>query len=187
MLRTLVTGTRRRYVDKDFDIDLTYICPDRIIVMSYPGSGPLQTQIRNDCKDVKRFLDERHGDKYHVYNVSETPYEKERFDGRVTDYNWHDHHAPPFTYLPELTHKMSDWLLKDLENVVVIHCNSGKGRAGLTAICLMVYLGFFDNVLDTARYFSSMRFTDGKCISQPCQVRFLHYYEAFLNKTVISP
>ena len=82
---------------------------------------------------------------------------------------------------------MSEWLLKDPENVVVIHCNSGKGRAGLTAVCLMLYLGFYDNVLDTARYFSSMRFTDGKCISQPCQVRYLHYYDAFVKKIIISP
>lgn len=48
-------------------------------------------------------------------------------------------------------------------------------------------MGLFDNVLDTARYFSSLRFTDGKGISQPCQVRFLHYYEAFLKRIVISP
>ena len=54
MFRKLVTGTRRRYVDKDFNIDLTYICPNRIIVMSYPGSGALQTQIRNDCRDVSK-------------------------------------------------------------------------------------------------------------------------------------
>ena len=41
MFRKLVTGTRRRYVDKDFNIDLTYICPDRVIVMSFPGQGTL--------------------------------------------------------------------------------------------------------------------------------------------------
>ena len=60
---------------------------------------------------------------------------------------------------------MGEFLMKDPENVVVIHCNSGKGRAGLSAICLMVYLGFYDNVLDPAKYFSLIRFTDGKCIS----------------------
>jgi hypothetical protein len=59
---------------------------------------------------VKRFLDEKHPGKYHVFNVSESPYEKERFDGRVTDFNWHDHHAPPFTFIPELTHLMTLWL-----------------------------------------------------------------------------
>ena len=51
----------------------------------------------------------------------------------------------------------------------------------------MLSTGFFDNVLDTAKYFSSLRFTDGKGISQPCQVRFLYYYEAFLQRVVISP
>lgn len=54
MFRKLVRGTRRGYIDKDYNIDLAYICPNRIIVMSYPGSGALQTQIRNDCRDVSK-------------------------------------------------------------------------------------------------------------------------------------
>lgn len=51
----------------------------------------------------------------------------------------------------------------------------------------MMYIGFYDNAFDTARYFSSKRFTDGKGISQPCQVRFIHYFEAFMKRIVISP
>lgn len=78
-------------------------------------------------------------------------------------------------------------LIGDPENIVVVHCNSGKGRAGSVTICLLMYLGFYDNAYDCARYFSSKRFTDGKGISQPCQVRYIHYYEAFLNRIVISP
>lgn len=78
-------------------------------------------------------------------------------------------------------------LIGDPENVVVVHCNSGKGRAGSTTCCLLMYLGFYNNAYDAARYFSSLRFSDGKGLSQPCQVRFVHYYEAFLNRIVVSP
>ena len=42
-------------------------------------------------------------------------------------------------------------------------------------------------MLEAAKYFSSLRFTDGKGISQPCQVRFLYYLDAFLDRIVISP
>ena len=35
--------------------------------------------------------------------------------------------------------------------------------------------------------FSSQRFTDDKGVSQPCQVRFIHYFEGFYRNIVISP
>lgn len=81
--------------------------------MSYPAEGK-DTLYRNDCRDVsfnliltvviqvKKFLDERHGDKYWVFNVSEKPYEKSRFDGKVSSYGWLDHTAPPFHLLLKL-------------------------------------------------------------------------------------
>jgi phosphatidylinositol-3,4,5-trisphosphate 3-phosphatase and dual-specificity protein phosphatase PTEN len=38
-LRKLVSGNRRRFVEDDYSLDLTYITPGRIIAMSYPASG----------------------------------------------------------------------------------------------------------------------------------------------------
>jgi hypothetical protein len=49
MFRNLVSRTRRRYVDDDYDLDLSYIIPNRIIVMSFPGLGTIETQYRNDA------------------------------------------------------------------------------------------------------------------------------------------
>ena len=77
--------------------------------------------------------------------------------------------------------------VEDRENVVVIHCNSGKGRAGTACTCLLMYIGFFDNIKNCAKLFGHQRFTDGKGVSQPCQVRFINYFEAFYNRLVISP
>ena len=48
MFRSIVSRSRRRYVDKDYNLDLSYICDDRIIAMSYPGTGTIETQYRND-------------------------------------------------------------------------------------------------------------------------------------------
>jgi len=107
-------------------------------------------------------LDEKHPGKYFVFNVSEKQYSKERFDGRIADYNWQDHHAPPFHLLFELVDQMKKWLegklkyyfqfvhLDDPENVVVIHCMSGKGRAGTSTCCLLLFTGFYDSIYNAA-------------------------------------
>lgn len=73
MLRNIVGGTRRRYQDEEtnVDIDLTYIVHNRIIVMSYPASKFIQKFYRNNYKDVKKFLDYHHYEKYNIYNLSE--------------------------------------------------------------------------------------------------------------------
>ena len=46
-----VGGARRRMVDGDFDVDLTYVCNKRIIVMSFPASG-VQKMWRNNYLEV---------------------------------------------------------------------------------------------------------------------------------------
>jgi len=53
--RKLVSGTRRRIEDDilGLDIDLTYICLGRIIVMSYPASGFVESKYRNKYEDVR--------------------------------------------------------------------------------------------------------------------------------------
>ena len=83
---------------------------------------------------------------------------------------------------------MYKWLQQDPENVVAIHCNSGKGRAGTACTCLLLYCGMFDNIAECAKLFGSRRFTDNKGVSQPCQVRFIHYFESvYAGKFVKSP
>lgn len=48
---------------------------------------------------------------------------------------------------------------------MVIHCNSGKGRAGTACTCLLLYIGAYDNIADCAKLFGARRFTDYKGIS----------------------
>lgn len=78
------------------------------------------------------------------------------------DFNWQDHHAPPFVILFKLVDDMYNWLKKDPENVVVIHCNSGKGRAGTACTCLLLYIGFFKEIIHCAKLFGSRRFEDNQ-------------------------
>ena len=51
-IKQTVSGTRRRMVTGDYNIDLTYIVENRVIVMSYPAANFKQRLYRNDAKEV---------------------------------------------------------------------------------------------------------------------------------------
>lgn len=54
IIRTMVSGKKKRTKDSDYNIDLTYITP-RVIAMSYPGSY-LQKTYRNSIEEVSDFM-----------------------------------------------------------------------------------------------------------------------------------
>ena len=187
-LRKIVSGNRRRFNEDQFSLDLTYIIPGRIIAMSYPSHG-FERLYRNSIDKVADFLNQKHRDKYFIINTSErATYDAQRyFGGRVTNYHWPDHHGPPFTFLYQIAHQGYDWLKADPENVLIVHCNSGKGRTG-TAICaVLLFMGYFENVDKCLKFYGHMRFTCGKGVSQPCQLRYLYYFEAFYRHKIKSP
>ena len=89
-----------------------------------------------------------------VVNVSESRYDPATFHGRLIQFNWPDHHGPPVRYLMPLAKEMSEWMLADGENRIVIHCKGGKGRAGTACCLLLSYMNYFDNIYDCARLFA---------------------------------
>jgi phosphatidylinositol-3,4,5-trisphosphate 3-phosphatase/dual-specificity protein phosphatase PTEN len=54
-LRKIVSGKRRRFQDTQFDLDMTYITP-RVIGMSYPASGYVETTYRNPIAKVSNHI-----------------------------------------------------------------------------------------------------------------------------------
>ncbi len=50
LIRSIVSGSRKRYKQHGYDLDLTYIT-ERIIAMSFPASG-LESTYRNHIKSV---------------------------------------------------------------------------------------------------------------------------------------
>ena len=56
---------RDRYVNEEFDLDLTYIT-ERIIAMSFPATG-MESAYRNSLKDVAKMLKTKHQENYMVH------------------------------------------------------------------------------------------------------------------------
>ena len=110
-LRKLVSGDKKRYIDRKFDLDLSYITP-RIIGMAFPGSG-FTSLYRNNILDVAEFLYERHGKNYLVFNLSGKKYDNSKLLDRVLEFNWVDHQAPQLQLLFYICKLMNDFLCKE--------------------------------------------------------------------------
>ena len=85
LVRSLVSKQKRRWDADGFNLDLTYIT-DSIIAMGFPSEGT-EGLFRNPLSEVQRFLKERHGEQFRVYNLCiERSYKPEKFAGRVAVY-----------------------------------------------------------------------------------------------------
>eukprot|EP01112_Ceratiomyxa_fruticulosa_P022437 TRINITY_DN8206_c0_g1_i1.p1 TRINITY_DN8206_c0_g1~~TRINITY_DN8206_c0_g1_i1.p1 ORF type:complete len:905 (-),score=232.72 TRINITY_DN8206_c0_g1_i1:173-2887(-) len=123
LVHRAVSKKKRRYQKNGFDLDLSYITP-QVIAMGFPSES-VEAAYRNPMKEVVRFLDSFHRDKYRVYNLcSERGYDSAKFYGRVGLYPFDDHNSPPFEMILQFCQDCKSWLDQDKENVAVIHCLS---------------------------------------------------------------
>lgn len=71
--------------------------------------------------------------------------------------------------------------------MVVVHCNSGKGRTGTAIACLLFYSGFTHDMDDALKYYGWKRFSSGIGVTQPCQLRSIYYFEAVMKGVIVVP
>jgi protein-tyrosine phosphatase len=135
--------------------------------MSYPASTMTEKWYRNDIKEVRAFFTARHPDHYHIYNMSNRPYDPSKLDHHVSDdFVWHDHHSPALTVLFLACKRMFEFVLQDPQkNTVAVHCNAGKGRTGSTIACYLMYTGLIDNYIDALTYYGRKRFSNGRGVT----------------------
>ncbi|KAI8811691.1 hypothetical protein BJ742DRAFT_769171 [Cladochytrium replicatum] len=188
-LKTVVSKKKRRFVDQGFNLDLTYIT-DNLIAMGFPADN-IEGLYRNSFSEVKRFLDQRHKDSYQVYNLcSERSYDPERFEGRVQNYPFEDHSAPPIELFHAFCNDVAEWLASSPtgRNVAVIHCKAGKGRTGVMVCSFLMYSGITPTAEEALRYYNTVRTSNAKGITIPSQIRYVHYAEQLIqNKFAYVP
>ena len=179
-VRGLVSLNKKRFKDDDYDLDLAYI-GERIIAMGYPAFG-FESCYRNAFTDVKSFLDKHHGKKYWVYNLcSERSYDPSAFEGRVSCFPFEDHNPPSFDQIRQFCIHAKDFLDKDPENIVVVHCKAGKGRTGVMICALLIHMRTCPTAIEALQSYGRQRTNDDKGVTIPSQRRYVLYYEKYLN------
>jgi phosphatidylinositol-3,4,5-trisphosphate 3-phosphatase/dual-specificity protein phosphatase PTEN len=181
-VRVQVSRKKRRFQDGHYDLDLAYIT-ERIIAMGCPAQG-LEACYRNGFPAVRRFLDERHGDRYMVYNLcseSSRQYDSALFDSRVRKFGFEDHNPPVFDSIRCFCLDAAAWLTAHPENVIVVHCKAGKGRTGVMICALLVHMDVQPDAERALEVYGLARTLDNQGVTIPSQRRYIFYYVDFLR------
>jgi len=182
-LQNQISKDRNRFVNDQYDLDLSYITP-RIIAMAMPGQG-LESAFRNDLDDVAGLLESEHGNGYMVYNLSERAYDTSKLNDQVLDFGWPDHQAPPLKLLFAICKSIDSWLRSEDKNVVVIHCKGGKGRTGTVICSYFLYSGLCKTADEAVSRFGSKRMAGEKVgVTQPSQRRFIKYFKWIIYREI---
>lgn len=191
--RQQVSANRRRYIDDDFDIDITYIT-DRMIAMSVPSVGT-ESFYRNPVDEVARFFNTKHGSHYRIYNLcEERNYPESGFEPEsICKWPMEDHNVVPLHSIFELCEDAAEFLEEDDLNVVALHCKGGKGRTGTMICSLMLFMGLFSNPDAALDYFAERRTNPDaqegtvEGVETPSQARYVHYMARVMREGFPDP
>ena len=186
-VRKYVSGTKTtRVSDAGFDLDMTYIT-SRIIAMAFPASG-IEATIRNPRHHVISYLKKRHPAKYLVFNLcgperrwvyspSEFSHENAR-DGAII-LPIKDDNIPSLYQLTSFCQQASSWLNLDPDNVIVVHCTSGRTRTGIMVCSLLLATKTCTTADEAISLFCSARSSDK--IFSPSHIRLIKLFEELFN------
>ena len=179
-IRSILPGGKHRMMSENKCLDIAKITP-RMYAMSYPSDNFIESMYHNNQDDIANYLNKNHPKKYLIFNLSGIPYDREKFNNSVIDYNWPDHKAPPLFDIFTIIYQAYNFLGKDKENVIIIHCLAGKGRTGTICCSLLLYGKLLKCSQDANDYFSIKRFKQlNKGVQEPSQVRYIQYFDIML-------
>lgn len=184
--RQLCSKKKQRFQENGFDLDLSYITP-RIIAMGFPSTG-WEATFRNPLRQVQRFFQERHGDRYKVYNLcSERDYDLRGTFPLSERFPFDDHNVCPMEMLTVLVDSIAGYLQGDERRIVAVHCKAGKGRTGMVISALLLRLGLCRTASEALLMFAERRTHNCKGVTIPSQRRYVKYYEQLLQTAVSIP
>ncbi|KAG0369935.1 hypothetical protein BGX24_002230 [Mortierella sp. AD032] len=104
--------------------------------------------------------------------------------GFMDEFPFPDHSPPPFQLIHPFCEDVSDWLHTTSGNVVAIHCKAGKGRTGVMICSFLVHCGA--TAEEAIHLYGQKRTLDGWGVTIPSQLRYIRYYEQFLESRTLN-
>lgn len=121
--------SRKRYLDNGYDLDLTYIT-EKIIVIGNPYNN-------DTLSDLRKFLTTRHGGRYKIYNLaSEEDFGIEQDLDNVENFPFPSNNPCALKVIIKFCSIVDVYLTLKQENVIVLHCKTGKYMYCLLLISL---------------------------------------------------
>jgi protein-tyrosine phosphatase len=188
-LKRLVSKKKRRFENEMFDLDMTYITK-RVIAMGYPATG-FEKTYRNSIDDVVKFFNYYHNDNVKIYNLcieKDRIYDKKLFlNSYVGLFPAKDHNPCPIKLILEFCVDMCLYLIKNPEGVAAVHCKAGKGRTGVMICSYLIFSGLCKNSKDALLHYAESRTYNKKGVTIPSQIRYIQYFESFLETNFCPP
>ncbi|KAK9347820.1 protein-tyrosine phosphatase-like protein [Lipomyces starkeyi] len=182
-LRSAIASPRSRHYDPVADtyLDLAYL-DKNIIVCSMPTNEFPKVMYRNSLSDLRKLLNLRHGNHWHVweFRAEGAGYEDSELYKRGNHFPFPDHNPPPFAMIPIIVSSLHKYLSQNPENVAVLHCKAGKGRSGTIFCAYLISHHRWTAQIALAHFTSKrMRAGFGEGVSILSQRRWIQYVETW--------
>lgn len=206
-LKRIVSKKKRRFESQYFDLDLAYITR-RVIAMGFPSTG-CETLYRNSLKDLKGFFHHYHPEGVKIYNLcieKDRIYDRSLFASEGDEhpklalgllatertfpcslFPFKDHNPPPIKLILEFCIDLCIYLTKNPKGAAAVHCKAGKGRTGLMIICYLIFSELCEDASQAINHYAKMRTYNNKGVTIPSQIRYICYFEMFLNLNFTKP
>ena len=189
-IKSCVSGSRIRLIDKDFNLDLVFITK-RVIAMGFPANNCIEKVYRNDINQVKKFFFQKLHNRVKVYNLcleSNKIYNKCCFNScDVALYPISDHCCCPVQMMLEFSADACNYLLNLKDSYIAIHCKAGKGRTGSMICAYLIFSGLANSSKEAMDLYAERRSKELKGVTVASQRRYLQHFETFLNLTFQRP
>uniref|UniRef100_A0A7S0H9R3 Phosphatidylinositol-3,4,5-trisphosphate 3-phosphatase n=1 Tax=Amorphochlora amoebiformis TaxID=1561963 RepID=A0A7S0H9R3_9EUKA len=160
------------------DLGITYVT-ERVLAMGFPS--PVKSHLGCPLDNVSNYLNSKHKGNYMVFNLSEKTYDISKFDQQVMEFKFPGYPSPPLGTLLSILKSMHSWLSGSPNNVVVVHCYTGKGRTALIIASYLLWIGRVKTAKLAISYVSDRRRITVSKLVIPSQLRYLNYFAATIK------